>query len=64
MLSREFEGETLQDHLELQGMVGDITHTAFTEMKGMWQVETTTKQVFKAMRHVTDILDKYKSSFP
>eukprot|EP00957_Ditylum_brightwellii_P003625 274400-Ditylum_brightwellii.AAC.1 len=26
MLSREFEGKTLCDHLELQGIVGDITN--------------------------------------
>eukprot|EP00957_Ditylum_brightwellii_P154425 11751409-Ditylum_brightwellii.AAC.1 len=43
MLSREFDGKTLRDHLELQGVVGDITHTVFMEMKGIWQVETTTK---------------------
>eukprot|EP00957_Ditylum_brightwellii_P123822 9438813-Ditylum_brightwellii.AAC.1 len=54
---------TLHDHLELQGIMGDITHTVFTETKGIWQVETTTKQVVEAMRHVTEILDKYKSSF-
>eukprot|EP00957_Ditylum_brightwellii_P024135 1819844-Ditylum_brightwellii.AAC.1 len=64
MLSREFEGETLQDHLELQGVVGNITHTVLTETKGIWQVETMKKQVVKAICHVTEILDKYKSSFP
>eukprot|EP00957_Ditylum_brightwellii_P139344 10620037-Ditylum_brightwellii.AAC.1 len=37
MLSIEFEGETLYDHLELQGIVGHITHTVFTETKGIWQ---------------------------
>eukprot|EP00957_Ditylum_brightwellii_P174338 13273154-Ditylum_brightwellii.AAC.1 len=63
-LSRDFDGKTLQDHLELQGVVGDITHMVFTETKGIWQVETTTKQVVEAMHHVTEILDKYKSSFP
>eukprot|EP00957_Ditylum_brightwellii_P211131 15365791-Ditylum_brightwellii.AAC.1 len=64
MLSREFEGQTLQDHLELQGVVGDIMHTVFMETKGIWQVESATKQVVKAMYHVTEILDKYKSSLP
>eukprot|EP00957_Ditylum_brightwellii_P091160 6940663-Ditylum_brightwellii.AAC.1 len=64
MLSREFEGKTLQDNLELQGIVGNITHTVFIGTKGIWQVETTRKQLVKAMHHVTEILDKYKSIFP
>eukprot|EP00957_Ditylum_brightwellii_P014900 1124000-Ditylum_brightwellii.AAC.1 len=63
MISREFDGKTLCDHLELQGVVGDITHTIFTETKGVWQVETSKTQVVEAMHHVTEILDKGKSSF-
>eukprot|EP00957_Ditylum_brightwellii_P024792 1873676-Ditylum_brightwellii.AAC.1 len=43
MLSREFDGKTLCDHCELQGIVGNITHTVFMEMKSIWQVEATTK---------------------
>eukprot|EP00957_Ditylum_brightwellii_P210580 15365133-Ditylum_brightwellii.AAC.1 len=57
MLSREFKGKTLQDHLKLQDVVSNITQTVFTETKGIWQVETTRKQVVKAMRRVTETLD-------
>eukprot|EP00957_Ditylum_brightwellii_P207623 15353791-Ditylum_brightwellii.AAC.1 len=33
MLSKDFDGKTLREHLELQGVIGDITQTAFTESK-------------------------------
>eukprot|EP00957_Ditylum_brightwellii_P094124 7166289-Ditylum_brightwellii.AAC.1 len=35
MLSREIDRKTLCNHLELQGIVGDITHTVITETKGI-----------------------------
>eukprot|EP00957_Ditylum_brightwellii_P145427 11074276-Ditylum_brightwellii.AAC.1 len=35
ILSKEFKGKTLQDHLELQGVVGGITHIVFMETKGI-----------------------------
>ena len=49
MLSREFDNKTLQDHLELHGVIGDITHMIFAKTKGIWQVETTKTQVVEAM---------------
>eukprot|EP00957_Ditylum_brightwellii_P114778 8752539-Ditylum_brightwellii.AAC.1 len=63
MLSRDFKGKTLREHLELQGVVGNITHSVFNETKGFWQVETTKKQVVEAICHVTEIFDKCKASF-
>eukprot|EP00957_Ditylum_brightwellii_P080311 6108294-Ditylum_brightwellii.AAC.1 len=45
MLSKEFDGKTLRGHLELPGVVGNITKTVFTTKKGIWQVETTKLQV-------------------
>eukprot|EP00957_Ditylum_brightwellii_P037280 2822085-Ditylum_brightwellii.AAC.1 len=64
MLSRDFDGKTLREHLELQGVAGDITHSIFIETKGIWQVKTRKKQIVEAMHHVTEIPNKYKASFP
>eukprot|EP00957_Ditylum_brightwellii_P097187 7401330-Ditylum_brightwellii.AAC.2 len=43
MLSSEFDRKTLRDNFESQGVVCNITQIIFTEVKGIWQVETTTK---------------------
>eukprot|EP00957_Ditylum_brightwellii_P210468 15365003-Ditylum_brightwellii.AAC.1 len=63
-LSKKFNGNTLREHLDLQGVIEDITQTVFTDSKGIWQVKTTKKQVVEAMRHVTEALDRYKDDFP
>eukprot|EP00957_Ditylum_brightwellii_P029873 2260469-Ditylum_brightwellii.AAC.1 len=39
MLSKEFDGKTLREHLKLPGAVGNITKTVFTTKKasGRWK---------------------------
>eukprot|EP00957_Ditylum_brightwellii_P101578 7741232-Ditylum_brightwellii.AAC.1 len=64
MLTREFDGKSLREQLELSGVIGDIMQTVVTETKGIWQIETNKTHMVEAMRHVSEILKTYKDKFP
>eukprot|EP00957_Ditylum_brightwellii_P209944 15364395-Ditylum_brightwellii.AAC.2 len=57
LFEEEIGNITLRGKLELAGVMGDITPTVFTKLKGIWQVGTTKIQVVEAMRHVTEGLE-------
>eukprot|EP00957_Ditylum_brightwellii_P074300 5645486-Ditylum_brightwellii.AAC.1 len=64
MLTREFDGKSLCEQLELARVIGDIMQTVFTKTKGIWQIEISKTQVVEAMCHIMEILEKYKDKFP
>ena len=63
-LDEKIDDSTLREKLELAGVVGDITPSVFTKIKGIWQVETTKFQVVEVMRHVTEVLDNICDKIP
>eukprot|EP00957_Ditylum_brightwellii_P006862 519424-Ditylum_brightwellii.AAC.1 len=56
--------KTLKENTLATPYVMDINHTAFTDEKGIWTVETTKENVHKAMQDVDNDLEVLQPVFP
>eukprot|EP00957_Ditylum_brightwellii_P086085 6549635-Ditylum_brightwellii.AAC.1 len=58
----ELDGQTLRDKLELTGVIEHIMPMVFSELKGIWQIETTKTNIMEAMRHVKEVLEEIRQN--